>query len=143
MIPSINFNPSFSNLSALHGLGGIPHPIRLGKEFGFGGPAPMPGPVEMPPPISPPSYPGTPPSFANLAALHGFGGGIPHPIRPIIGDPMLGSSPIGATTNGDLPVESPISAQSYPTAPAQPGMPMSPYGNLSNLHALMQLLRQR
>lgn len=28
MIPALNFNPSFANLTALYGLGGMPHPIR-------------------------------------------------------------------------------------------------------------------
>lgn len=36
MLPGLNFNPSFANLAALHGLGGMPHPIRPVAPISFG-----------------------------------------------------------------------------------------------------------
>lgn len=70
------------------------------------------------------------PSFANLAALHGLGGGMPHPIRPVAAMPW----PMQGATAG-LPMQA---GSATATAP-MPGMPMQPQGNLANLNALMQL----
>lgn len=70
------------------------------------------------------------PSFANLAALHGLGGGFPHSVRPI-GTPIY-QAPVGA------PMTSPMPGQALGQMPMQ-----APQGNLANLRALMQLLGQR
>jgi len=88
MLPGLNFNPSFANLAALHGLGGgFPHPVG--------------GPVR---PIGSPIYPGTNPGWGGLP---GMGGGLP------------------------------------PMAPQNPAMPMNTMGNgMYNLQAIAQLLGQ-
>lgn len=100
MLPGLNFNPSFANLSALHGMGGpIPHPIRPGIENPWQG-APMPGPMP---------------------------GGSP---------PIWGSNPLGTPPQGSMPVGIPGMDGGMP-----PGMPGQ--GNFGNLQAIMQLLQQR
>ncbi len=86
------------------------------------------------------------PSFANLAALHGLGGGMPHPggsVGPIsrpIYSPVSNAPMPGPMPNGPMPGQMP----GYPGMPMQPMMPgQMPQGNLSNLHVLMQLLGQQ
>lgn len=51
MLPALNFNPSFANLAALHGLGGMPHPIRPVAPISFG---PQ---MEVPSQMAAPGYP--------------------------------------------------------------------------------------
>ncbi len=67
MIPNVNFNPSFANLAALRGIGGLPHPFR-------------PGPFPMPNPIDPGRFtmPQAPEQFAPPAGT-GFPGPSPMP----------------------------------------------------------------
>lgn len=83
------------------------------------------------------------PNFANLAALHGLTGGMPHPI----GMPV-GARPI--TYGGQPPMPGPMPV--YSGLPGQRTAPMQapaqnfggmPQGNLGNLDALMQLFGRR
>lgn len=77
MLPNVNFNPSFANLAALRGLGGMSHPIRpIGMPMPWqppptapmtgGGAPPMPGPAQgytgIPPQQMTPMLPGAQPS---------------------------------------------------------------------------------
>lgn len=68
MLPSLNFNPSFANLAALHGMGGMPHPIMPGAP-------PMQGPTP-PMPVAP--MPGQMPMGAAPT-------GVPMPVQPHMG----------------------------------------------------------
>jgi hypothetical protein len=88
------------------------------------------------------------PSFANLAALHGLGGGMPHPIR--VGAPIQSGippaiPPSSPTMWGGQPPTGGLMTGATPGMPGQmPGMPgPAQQGNLGNLQALMQLLGQR
>ena len=79
------------------------------------------------------------PSFTNLAALRNLGG-MPHPAGPPLSRPMsFGPPPMTGPMPGGAPIYSGLPAQQYAMQP--PAMPgQFPQGNLSNLHALMQIL---
>jgi len=90
------------------------------------------------------------PNFANLAALHGLTGGMPHPIGLPVGvaphtyggpmpGPAQGWGGRPPMADGGAPIYSGLPGQT--TVPMQsPGMPQ---GNFGNLRALMMLLGQQ